>query len=94
MRMVLIFGSLFLLTGCAAKKKWDKDSLVNDCLRQFTEKNEKEKILTTMQLANICDCLSEKMLVKYSSAAEADKDEAGAEQMGRECAMEVMGKSR
>lgn len=94
MKLVLMGCALFMLSGCTAKKKWDKDTLVNDCLRQFTEKNEKEKLLSTMQLANICDCLADKMLVKYKSGAEADKDEAGAEQMGRECALQVMGDGR
>lgn len=92
--MVLMGWALLMLSGCAPKKKWDKDTLVNDCLRQFTEKNEKEKLLSTMELARICDCLADKMLVKYKSAAEADKDEAGAEQMGRECALQVMDKPR
>lgn len=91
MRLLLLTIITFILAGCT-QKKWDKETLVNDCLRDFTKKNEEEKLFTTMQLANLCDCVSEKFLVKYRSSREADKDEDGAQQIGRDCAIEVMRK--
>lgn len=91
MRLFLLAVLTFTLAGCTPKK-WDKETLVNDCLRDFTKKNEEEKLFTTMQLASLCDCVSEKFLVKYKTSREADKDEEGAQQIGRDCAMEVMRK--
>jgi hypothetical protein len=93
MQLFLFIALLLTMTGCS-QKKWDKETLVNDCLADFTKKNEEEKIFTQMQLAHICDCLAERMLVKYKSANEADKDEEGMTEMGRACAMDVMEKAK
>lgn len=75
--------------GCAGKDKWAKDHLVNDCLGEFTKRNEEQKMFTTMQVAKLCDCASEKMLVKYKSKRESDKDKEGAMQIGSECAQQI-----
>lgn len=91
MRLLLFLILLSFFSACT-QKKWDKDTVVNDCLGDFTKRNEKEKIFTTMQLALVCDCIGEKMIQKYKSGKEADADEKGAEQMGRDCALEVMDK--
>ncbi len=88
MRKLLFFVCMLALAGCS-QKKWDKDTLVNDCLRDFTKKNEEEKLFNTMQLATLCNCVSDKLLVKYKSARESDKDEAGVTQIGQDCAMEL-----
>jgi hypothetical protein len=90
MRTYLLIFLLVTITSCKEQKKWDKDTLVNECLRDFTKKNEEQKLFTTMQLANLCDCVTDRMLVKYKSYKESDKDEKGMEAIGRECAMEVM----
>lgn len=92
MRTYLFIFILVVVSSCKEQKKWDKDTVVNECLRDFTKKNEKEKIFTTMQLALICDCISEKMVTKYKSFKEADNDPTGAEDIGRDCAIEVMQK--
>lgn len=78
--------------GCAGKDTWTKDYLVNDCLKEFTKRNEEQKMFNTMQLANLCDCASDRMLVKYKSKREFDKDKDGASQIGSECAQEIMQK--
>jgi hypothetical protein len=91
MRTYLIVFLLLAMTSCADQKKWNKETLVNECLRDFTKKNEENKMFSTMQLANLCDCLADRMVVKYKSFKESDKDEAGMQELGRECAMEVMG---
>ena len=92
MRYLLLMGFLFTLGACAQKKKWDKATIVNKCLGEFTKQNEKEKRLTTMQLADICDCLGDKMSVKYKTEKEADADKDGVQEMSMNCAMEAMQK--
>ena len=91
--MKKIFFAIFILTlaGCA-KKEWTKDSIVNKCLKDFNKRNEKEKLFNGMQIPLLCDCVADKMLAKYKSASESDKDEAGAMEIGRTCAMEVINK--
>ena len=78
------------LIGCAKKKPWTKDALVNDCLGNLIKKNEQEKRYTSMEIALLCDCMADKMLVKYKSVKESNKDKEGATAIGRDCAMEVL----
>ena len=92
MRTYRIVILLVAATSCTEQKKFNKDTVVNACLGDFTKKNDQEKIFTTMQLANICDCIADKMITKYKSFKEADNDPSGAEAMGRDCALEVMQK--
>jgi hypothetical protein len=91
MQRLLLMTLVLSFTACT-QKKWDKDTMVNDCLGDFTKKNEKEKRFTTMQIAYLCDCVAEKMLVKYKSAKEADKDEQGMKEIGSSCGTEVLSK--
>lgn len=94
MQLNVFIVLLLAITGCAPKAKWDKDALVNKCLKDFTKRNEKEKLLSPMQLAHVCDCLAEKMLVKYKSEKEADKDKEGMQELGSTCALEAMEKTK
>lgn len=86
--------SIFILTliGCAGKETWTKDALVNDCLGNLIKKNETEKRYTSMEIALLCDCMADKMLVKYKSVKESNRDKEGAMSIGRDCAMEVLKK--
>ena len=79
------------IAGCVSEK-WDKDTLTNDCLRKLNENNEKNKIYTTMQVAYLCDCMTDKLLVKYKSASQSNKDEEGLRQINKACVLEVMTK--
>ena len=83
---------ILTLIGCAGKKPWTKDALVNDCLGNFIKKNETEKRYTSMDIALLCDCMADKMLVKYKSVKESNRDKEGAIAIGRDCAMEVLQK--
>lgn len=65
---------------------------MNKCLGDFNKRNEKEKLFTGMQIPLLCDCVAEKMVAKYKSEKDADKDEEGARKIGQECAMQVMQK--
>lgn len=89
MKKLLLPLFILALAGCA-KKEWNKDALVNDCLKDFTKRNEEQKMFNTMQVAKLCDCASEKMLVKYKSFAEFNRDKEGAGQIGNECAQKIM----
>ncbi|MDZ4795906.1 MAG: hypothetical protein SGI83_16620 [Bacteroidota bacterium] len=90
MKKLLISIVIFTLIGCAEKKSWTKDALVNDCLGNLIKKNEKEKRYTSMEIALLCDCMADKMLVKYKSVKESNRDKEGATAIGRDCAMEVL----
>ena len=92
MRKITLFVVILALSGCAEKQKWTKDALVNDCLGNFIKKNETEKRYTSMEIALLCDCMADKMLVKYKSVKESNRDKEGATAIGRDCAMEVLRK--
>ena len=92
MKKLLSAVLILSLAACSAKKPWTKDSIVNECLREFNKKNETEKRFTGMQIPNICDCMGEKLSVKYKSDDDADNDKAGVQQISLDCAMEAMSK--
>lgn len=75
--------------GCA-QDNMSKDKLVNDCLKNFTKRNETEKRFTQVQLGLLCDCMADKFIAKYKSMKEADKDPEGAQQIGRECGEKLL----
>ena len=89
MKIILTAIIILSLTACANKQPWTKDALVNDCLKDFTKRNAESKMFTTMQVAKLCDCASEKMLVKYKSLNEFNKDKEGAGQIGAACSQEM-----
>jgi redox-regulated HSP33 family molecular chaperone len=91
MRKLLALALVLVFFGCGSDK-WNKDYLVNDCLREINKEMEKNRVFTTMQVANICDCSSEKLLAKYKSARESNKDEAGTAEVIKECTLEVISK--
>ena len=92
--MKKIVGAFFviLLAGCSAKKPWTKESIVNDCLRTFNKKNETEKRFTGMQIPYICDCMADKLVVKYKSDKESSADKEGVTKLSVDCYQEVMSK--
>ena len=47
-------------------------------------------VVSKQNIEKICDCAADKMITKYQSEAEADRDKDGAEQIGRDCATEVL----
>lgn len=91
MRTLLIAVLLLTLAGCA-KKEWSKEYLVKKCNKELGKQAELNSLINKEQLAGICDCVAGKMLSRYKSESEADKDEAGAKKIGEECALEVLQK--
>lgn len=82
-RLFVIALTLVML-GCG-KKKWDKDYITSKCLKSL-KGNAGAEILGEEKTKKLCDCMADKMLVKYKSEAEADKDKAYAEELAAECA--------
>lgn len=90
MKKFLFSIVILTLIGCADKEPWTKEALVNDCLKDITKRNEEQKMFSTMQVAKICDCASDKMLVKYKSIKEFNRDKEGSGQIGADCAQQMM----
>jgi hypothetical protein len=85
----LFFAAFVLtLTGCA-QKEWSKDYVSKKCKGEM-KKNEQSKVLSDEQLGKICDCAADKMVVKYKSEAEANKDTEGMQDIPLSCAMEII----
>jgi len=89
MKILLLFLSIFFFSACA-KKEWSKEYLTKKCNTDFKKRNEASELFTPAQLILLCDCVADKMFTNYKSEAEADKDEAGAEQIGIDCAQKIM----
>ena len=93
MKKIILFAIIAIsFAACKPKKPWTEDALVNDCLKTFNERNAKEPRFTGMQIPLLCKCMSEKMIAKYKTEAESDKDQSGVTQITQECLGEVMSK--
>lgn len=77
------------MAGCE-KKEWSKEYLLEWCNKDFKKINKEQKTFTDEQLTSICDCVANKMFAKYKSMGEAEQDKKGADEIGSECAREVM----
>jgi hypothetical protein len=77
------------LVGCG-KKEWSKEYLIGKCNKEMAKDEQLQKLLNKDKISIICNCAAEKMIAKYKSEAEADKDKAGQEEIGRACAMEMI----
>lgn len=91
--MKKIVLAIFIISLAACNKKpWTKDSIVNDCLREFNKRNEKDPKFTGMQIPLICDCMSDKLATQYKSDAASSKDKEGVRKISTDCLMQVMAK--
>ena len=89
MQKLLIVALVLCLAGCG-KKEWSKSYISKKCEKEMDKNEDVKKMINKEQVVKICDCAADKMLVKYKSEAAADKDQAGATEIGRECAIDVM----
>jgi hypothetical protein len=89
MKKIIPFLLFIALVGCG-KKEWSKDYLVKKCNSEMKKNTEVSGLISTDKVEKICDCVAAKMLVKYKSESAANKDKSGAEEIGKECAMDVM----
>jgi hypothetical protein len=85
----LFFGAFILTLASCAQKDWSKGYISKKC-KEGMKGNEQSKVLTDEQLGKICDCSAEKMIVKYKTEEEANKDLSGSQEIGLSCAMSVM----
>jgi hypothetical protein len=86
----LFFGIALLSLVSCAKKKWDKETLKAKFLKEF-KSNDKTKVLGEEMLAKISDCTAEKIVAKYKTESEANKDKAGVQEISMNCTLEAMG---
>jgi hypothetical protein len=89
MKLVILSAFVLALTSCG-KKEWSKEYMTKKCNKEFKKNNETSSVFSASQLTELCDCVADKMVTRYKSEREADKDTKGAEEIGRDCAMEVM----
>ena len=91
MRKLIIPIVLLSFMACG-KKEWSKPYLVKKCNTDFSKRQDIKQYFNDTQLKELCDCVADKMMTNYKSEAEADKDQTGAEQIGADCAREVLQK--
>jgi hypothetical protein len=92
-KLMLPLVILFVFASfVACKKPWSKDYLTKKCNTDFKKRNDTAKYFDSTQLVQLCDCIADKMVTRYKSEADADKDSKGAEEIGRDCALTVLKK--
>lgn len=93
MRILLISLVAIVFLSCSGNgKKWSKESLNKECLENFKEKETLTNALNESQLTSLCDCVTGKMLSRYKSYEEMDKQEnrPQIEEIGMNCALELL----
>lgn len=88
-KLILPFILVLFITSCS-NKKWSKDYVVKKCNADFSKRDDIKQYFNDAQMKELCDCVGDKMMAKYKSEAEANKDQAGAEQIGGDCARQVL----
>ena len=87
----LLFGFAVLSLVSCAKKKWDKATVKADCMKEMNKDKDARSMFSEEQGDKICDCSAEKTVAAYKTESEAKKDQSGLENIGKNCAMEVLG---
>jgi len=86
----LLFGLALLSLVSCAKKKWDKESLSAKLLKELKSNAETKKLGDDV-LVKISDCSAEKIVAKYKSESEANKNTADVQEISMKCTLEAMG---
>ncbi len=89
MRKLFYFVLVLSLVSCG-KKEWSREYLAEKCKKNMAKDTRLTNTLTAEQQAKVCDCSAEKVMAKYKTKAEADKDETGIEAIGSECVTAVL----
>ena len=87
----LLFGIALLSLVSCAKKKWDKETVKADCIKEMKKDKDAGKLFSAEMGEKICDCAAEKTVATYKTEADAKKDKPAVEEIGKECAMELLG---
>jgi hypothetical protein len=88
MKNVLLIVFVTFLFSC--NSKWDKEYITSKCNKEMKDKMKGNPLIGDDKMKSICDCMADKMIAKYKTESAANKDEAGASEIGRTCAMEAM----
>jgi hypothetical protein len=88
-KLLLPCFALALFASCSSSK-WDKETVASKCKKEMKEQAKGVAILTEDKISGICDCVADKMVTKYKSESEADKNKDEAEKVGKECAMAAL----
>lgn len=80
----IVISTLLL---CSCTNNWNKEYAKKTCITGASLKAPDNPTSKAM-IEKLCDCIGEKMVTKYKSEAEANKDLQGAEAMGIECMKE------
>jgi hypothetical protein len=88
-KLVLPCFTLVLLASCSSSK-WDKETVAAKCKKEMKEEAKGVAALTEDKVSGICDCMADKMVAKYKSEAEAEKNKTEAENIAKECAMSAL----
>lgn len=89
MKKLIPFLFVLVIASCG-KKEWNKSYATKKCNDEMSKNANINGKVSKENLSKICDCVGDKMMANYKSEAEADKDQAGAEGIGRDCATEVL----
>jgi hypothetical protein len=87
----LFFGIAILSLVSCAKKKWDKETLKADCIKEMKKDKNAGKLFTPEMGEKICDCAAEKTVATYKTEADASNDKPALKEIGRDCALELLG---
>jgi len=73
------------------KKRMVQEKTVEECIREGQASNSGDKLFSEKQIYQICECAVDKMMSKYKSYEEAQKDTKGSREIGRDCYDQIMG---
>jgi hypothetical protein len=90
MKKIIFFLLLATLVGCG-KKKWSEKYVYDDCMKEMAKSKEASAMFSKDKMEKICDCSARKTVTKFKSESEAKANTAGLEQIGKECALEILG---
>jgi hypothetical protein len=91
MKKIMFFLLLATFVGCG-KKKWSAKYVYDDCMKEMAKSKEASAMFSKGKMEKICDCSAGKTVSKFTSESEAKANTAGLQQIGKECALEVLAK--
>ena len=86
----LFFGIALLSLVSCAKKKWDKETVKADCIKQMKDSKKAKGLISDEMSEKICDCAAEKTVSTFKTESDANKDKPALKEIGKNCALELM----
>jgi hypothetical protein len=91
MKLIILSAFVLAMTGCG-KKEWSKEYASGLCAKQLKKQNSTKDLLNDDQMTKICDCIGDKMVSKYKTEAEANKDTEGVTEISKNCTIDELQK--